>query len=216
MRRQILSSLAFAVVAALPVQAQLGKQQGLLEPNVTADTTLLKLPGMTAPLVQTLKDARPILSVTTLDSILGAASLTKPQRTTLYGKMFVHVDVNRGTDAEFLLIPGVDANKLKALKAGRPWKTFDQFRTELTKATNADEAARLEQYVFIPIELNTFTPEIMDTFAGIGVGTRQWKREFAEYRPWTSMEQFEREIGKYVRSNPKELKRLERYVIINK
>ena len=216
MRSRTISSLVFATVVALPLEAQLGKQQGLLEPNVTADTTLLKLPGMTAPLVQTLKDARPILSATSLDSLLAAASLTKQQRTTLYGKMFVHVDLNRGTDAEFLLIPGVDANKVKALKAGRPWKTFEQFRTEMTKASSADEAARLEQYVFIPVDLNTFTPEIMDTFASIGVGTRQWKREFAEYRPWTSMEQFQREIGKYVRSNPKELKRLERYVIINK
>ena len=56
----------------------------------------------------------------------------------------------------------------------------------------------------------------MDSFASIGVGTRQWKREFAEYRPWASMEQFEREISKYLRSRPQELKRLERYVIINK
>jgi hypothetical protein len=55
----------------------------------------------------------------------------------------------------------------------------------------------------------------MDSFASIGVGTRQWKREFAEYRPWTSMEQFRREISKYLRSRPQELKRLERYVIIN-
>ncbi|MEO8000167.1 MAG: hypothetical protein ABI852_22145, partial [Gemmatimonadaceae bacterium] len=76
--------------------------------------------------------------------------------------------------------------------------------------------ASTEQYVFIPIELNTWTAPIMDSFASIGVGTRQWKREFEEYRPWTSMEQFEREIGKYVRSKPGELKRLERYVIINK
>jgi hypothetical protein len=207
---------ALLVTGVRPSSAQLGRQQGLLEPNVTADTTLLKLPGMTAALVQTLKDARPILSATALDSLLAAASLTKPQRTALYGKMFVHVDLNRGSDAEFMLIPGVDAAKLKALKSNRPWKSFEQFKTEMTKAVGADEAARLEQYVFIPIDLNTFTPEIMDTFASIGVGTRQWKREFAEYRPWTSMEQFEREIGKYLRANPKELKRLERYVIINK
>lgn len=52
--------------------------------------------------------------------------------------------------------------------------------------------ARIEQYLFIPIELNTWTDDIMDSFASIGVGTRQWKREFSEYRPWTSMEQFER------------------------
>ena len=41
-----------------------------------------------------------------------------------------------------------------------------------------------------------------------------WKREFDEYRPWTSMEQFDREIGKYLRGRPTELARLRRYVII--
>ncbi len=37
-------------------------------------------------------------------------------------------------------------------------------------------------------------------------------REFKKYRPYTSMAQFRREIGKYV--NEKELARLERYVTI--
>src|SRR5262249_34472264 len=96
----------------------------------------------------------------------------------------------------------------------RPWKTFAQFQTEVGKATGPAEAARLEQYLFIPINLNTFTEDIMDTFLSIGVGTTRWKHEFEEYRPWTSMAQFDREIGKYVRNNPSELKRLARYVII--
>ena len=214
--RTAVQAAAFIAFAALPAVAQLGRQQGLVEPNVAPDSTLLRLPHVTADVAQALKDAKPILSVVTLDSILAAKGLTKAQRTELYGKAFVHVDVNRGTDAELLLIPGVDAAKLRAVKSGRPWKSFDQFTAELTKSTNATEAARLEQYLFIPIDLNTFTPEIMDTFASIGVGTRQWKREFAEYRPWTSQEQFEREIGKYVRNRPTEVKRLWRYVIINK
>ncbi len=206
---------AISLAASTPASAQLGRQQGLLEPNVAADSTMLALPRMNADIVQALKTARPILSVVALDSILGTKTLTRPQRTELYAKMFVHVDVNRGTDAEFMLIPGVDANKLRALKAGRPWKTFEQFQTEIAKSTSAAEATRLEQYLFIPIELNTFTVPIMDTFASIGVGTTRWKREFAEYRPWTSKEQFDREIGKYVRANPTEVQRLWRYVIIN-
>ena len=126
----------------------------------------------------------------------------------------MHVDLNRGSDAELMLIPGVDAKKVTALKSQRPWSSFEQFQTAIAKATSATEATRLEQYVFIPVELNTFTDPIMDTFASIGVGTRQWKREFAEYRPWTSMEQFDRHISKYLRSRPTELKRLARYVII--
>lgn len=204
-------ALTFLPAAA---SAQLGKQAGLVEPNVAADSTMATLPHMNAALVQSLKDARPILSVVALDSMLAAAKLTPAQRTEFYRKAFVHVDINRGSDAELKLIPGVDAKALAALKAGRPWKTFEQFSASVGKATSATEATRLEQYVFIPIELNTFTEAIMDSFASIGVGTRQWKREFAEYRPWTSMEQFNREIGKYVRARPKELGRLARYVII--
>jgi DNA uptake protein ComE-like DNA-binding protein len=206
---------AMIVGMAGSASAQLGRQQGLVEPNVAADSTLLALPNMNEATVEALKGAKPLLSIVDVDGILTSKGLSKPQRTDLYGKMFVHVDVNRGSDAEFLLIPGVDANKLAAIKAGRPWKSFDQFEAIFGKSTSAAEAARVEQYLFIPIELNTWTDPIMDSFASIGVGTRQWKREFAEYRPWTSMAQFEREISKYLRSRPQELKRLERYVIIN-
>src|SRR5215211_1134489 len=94
------------VLLASTASAQLGRQRGLVEPNIAADSTLLKLPYMNAAIVQAIKDARPILSVVTLDSILAGKSLSKPQRDSLYRHMFVHVDLNRGTDAEFLLIPG--------------------------------------------------------------------------------------------------------------
>jgi DNA uptake protein ComE-like DNA-binding protein len=207
------AAIVFAAVSSA-AHAQLGRQQGLLDPNVAADSALAALPGMTAMHAQALRDARPLLSIVTVDSMLNAHGVTKAQRTTLYGKMFLHVDINRGPDAELMLIPGMDAKKLAAIKAGRPWKSFADYTTAMTAASNAAEAARIEQYLFIPIDLNTFTNDIMDTFASIGVGTTRWKREFAEYRPWTSKEQFEREIGKYVRNNPKEVQRLWRYVII--
>jgi hypothetical protein len=215
-RVRVVAALAFTVALSSSASAQLGRQQGLVEPNVATDSAMLAVPHMNSALVEALKDARPILSATVLDSIIGSKAITKPQRTETYARMFVHVDINRGTDAEFLLIPGVDAATLNVIKAGRPWKTFADVHAALGKTRNATEVARIEQYLFIPIDLNTWTEEIMDSFASIGVGTRQWKREFKEYQPWTSMEQFEREIGKYLRSRPSELKRLERYVIINK
>ena len=40
------------------------------------------------------------------------------------------------------------------------------------------------------MELNTFADSMMVTFASIGVGTPRWIREFKEYRPWKSQEQF--------------------------
>lgn len=41
---------------------------------------------------------------------------------------------------------------------------------------------------------------------------KRMAREFAEYRPWKSHAQFEKEIGKYV--DAREVKRLWRYVVI--
>src|ERR1044071_366652 len=196
-----------------PAAAQLGKQQGLVEPNVAADSQFQRL-KLSEQAVKMIGEAKPILSAVALDSVLNAAGMNAGQRKQLYKNMFVHVDLNRGTDAEFKLIPGMNHKTLGAIKAGRPWATFEAFEAAMGKSMKADEVASLEQYLFIPIELNSFTEPLMDTFLPIGIGTRRWKREFAEYRPWTSEAQFRREIGKYVRANPKEVDRLWRYVII--
>ena len=215
-RISALAGIALLALSSSVAGAQLGRQQGLVEPNVAPDSAILALPHVTAALLDGIKKSRPILSAVVLDSIATANSLDKAQRTTLYGKMCVQVDLNRGTDDELMLIPGMTQARVDAIKAGRPWKSFDQFQTAMGKVATAAEVARTEQYLFIPIELNTWTDPIMDSFASIGVGTPRWKREFAEYRPWTSMEQFDREISKYLRSRPQELKRLARYVYIEK
>ena len=200
---------------ALPATAQLGGQQNhLVEPNIATDSAMTAA-GLSAHAVHLLKEARPVLSVVAFDSILGVAGMSKAQRTALFPTVFVHVDLNRGTDAELMLVPGMNAARLAAIKAGRPFANFDAFNAAMQKTTmSATDAKSLERYFFIPIDLNTFTEPLMDTFASIGVGTRRWKHEFAEYRPWTSEAQFRREIGKYVRANPKEVDRLWRYVII--
>jgi DNA uptake protein ComE-like DNA-binding protein len=72
------------------------------------------------------------------------------------------------------------------------------------------ELARLEQYVFVPINLNTASDEDILSIPGLG---KRMLHEFKEYRPYKSIEQFRREIGKYV--NEKEVARLERYVTLN-
>ncbi len=75
---------------------------------------------------------------------------------------------------------------------------------------DSTEVARLEQYVFVPINLNTAADSVILTIPGVGA---RMLREFKEYRPWTSFEQFRREIGKYV--DAREVAWLERYVTIN-
>ena len=92
----------------------------------------------------------------------------------------------------------------------RPYDGLARFRREIGKYVNAEEVARLEQYVFVPINLNTASDE--DILSIPGVGPRML-REFKEYRPYPNIEKFRREIGKYV--NAREVARFERYVTVN-
>jgi DNA uptake protein ComE-like DNA-binding protein len=74
---------------------------------------------------------------------------------------------------------------------------------------NAQEVARLAQYAFIPLNLNTATDAEILTIPGVG---NRMLHEFKEYRPWKTTAQFDKEIGKYV--DAKEVRRLARYVAI--
>ena len=152
MSRFIVGAATLLLTVASTAEAQLGRQRDrLVEPNIAADSTLLALPYLTPTVVEAIKAARPILSVVTLDSILTAQRLTKPQRDSLYRRMFVHVDLNRGTDAEFLLIPGAGPRMLREFKEYRPWTSYAQFEREIGKYVrrNPTEVARLWRYAII-------------------------------------------------------------------
>jgi len=198
-----------ALVAALPVlvTAQVGKTTHL-DPNRASEAELAALPGMTAALAKTVIAARPHLSMTALDALLGA-SLSREQRTALYEKMFVHINLNNTTREEILLIPRSGPRVVREFQEYAPYKALAVFRREMGKYWDAAEVARLESYVFVPIDLNTASDE--DILSIPGAGPRVL-REFKEYRPYRSMEQFRREMGKYW--DAKEVSRLERYVVI--
>jgi len=61
----------------------------------------------------------------------------------------------------------------------------------------------------VPININTATDAQILSIPGVGP---RMLREFKEYRPYTSIEQFRREIGKYV--DKAEVARLEQYIVI--
>jgi DNA uptake protein ComE-like DNA-binding protein len=199
--------LAVVLACASNARAQVAK--GLIDPNIAADKDLSALPHMTPALVKELMAARPFTSVTDLHAFLLGQKLTAQQAAELYGKAFVHVNLNTGTREEILLIPGAGTRMAREFAEYRPWKTWAQFDKEIAKYVGQAETDRLKQYVFIPINLNTASDE--DILSIPGAGPRM-VREFKEYRPWKTKEQFDKEIGKYV--GPKETARLWRYVVI--
>ena len=190
-------------------QAQVGRSEGLVNPDLANEKELLSLPHMNATLVKDIMERRPFLKMSDLNSFL-APSLRKEQLTELYGKMFVQINLNTATQEEILLIPGVGKRMLHEFEEYRPYKTLAQFRKEIGKYVDQKELARLEQYVFVPINLNTASEEDILSIPGMG---KRMLREFKEYRPYKNIEQFRKEIGKYV--DKKEVARRERYVTLN-
>jgi DNA uptake protein ComE-like DNA-binding protein len=200
--------VVLAFTSGSPLIGQVGKGT-ILDANTAVEKDLLGLPNMTPAIVKGLLEKRPFGSVVELNAFLTSQSLTPAQVTEFYGKAFVHVNLNTGTPEEILLIPGAGKRMVREFAEYRPWKTWAQFDKEIGKYVGQPETDRLKQYVFIPVNLNTATDE--DILSIPGAGARM-VREFKEYRPWKTKEQFDKEIGKYV--GAKETARLWRYVVI--
>jgi DNA uptake protein ComE-like DNA-binding protein len=211
MNRLIFYAVMVVVALILPasVQGQAGRRGEVLDANTASEKELLSVPGVTPALAKDLLARRPFLTVTELDSLLGA-SLSPEQRRDLYRRVFVQINLNTASDAEILLIPGLGNRMLGEFKEYRPYRALAQFRREIGKYVDDKELARLEQYVFVPINLNTASDADILSIPGVG---QRMLREFKEYRPYKAMQQFRREIGKYV--DDKEVARLERYVTLN-
>jgi DNA uptake protein ComE-like DNA-binding protein len=198
------------VCASVPgAHAQVGKSQGLADVNTISEPELLKLPHMTPSTVKAIVAARPFHSIVDLNKLLLAQKLTQEQATAFYEKAFVHINLNTATAEEILLIPRAGKRMAHEFEEYRPWKTWAQFDKEIGKYVGAQETARLAQYGFIPINLNTATDADILTIPGVG---KRMLHEFKEYRPWKTPAQFDKEIGKYV--DDKEVQRLKRYVVI--
>lgn len=208
-RKLLLGAIAFMALALGQwdsSHSQVGQSQ-LANPDLAQEKDLLALPHLNAALVKNILDQRPFLRTGDLHAVL-SKTLTKEQLTELYGKMFVTLNLNSASDDEIMLIPGASSRLVKEFRAGRPYTSLTQFRANMAKSMDAKELARVEQYVFVPVNINNASDDDVLSIPGAG---RRMVREFKEYRPWVSFEQFRKEIGKYV--DKKEVARLEKYVI---
>ncbi len=212
--RASLRPLALAALAALLVlprtaAAQVGaNRDGVLNPNLASAEEMAALPGLDAATAQAIVDARPHLGMLAFHQFLNG-KLGEGDRSALYERLFLPIDLNDTSREEILLVPGVGDRMAREFEEYRPYAHLAEFNREIGKYVDDEEVARLAQYVFVPVDLNSATDE--DILSIPGVGSRML-REFKEYRPYTAMEQFQREIGKYVDEG--EVARMQRYVEI--
>jgi len=199
----------WAGILVVPASAQVGKSVGLADVNTISQADLLNVPHMNPQIADAILAARPFDSITQLHELLLSHKLSAEQAAEVYAKVFVHINLNTATREEILLIPGAGKKMAREFDEYRPWKSFKQFDKEIGKYVGPDETARLAQYCFIPINLNTASDEDILSIPGVGP---KLLAEFKEYRPYQSLKQFERAIGKYV--DEKEVRRLARYVTV--
>jgi len=119
------------------------------------------------------------------------------------------LDPNEASRDELLSVPGMNDALADAVIAGRPYA--DMVGVDRVLAGSLDEAQRDTVYTRLwkPLDLNAASAEEILLIPGVG---NRMQHEFEEYRPYRGIEQFRREIGKYV--DEAEVARLERYVTL--
>ncbi|HTK34422.1 MAG TPA: helix-hairpin-helix domain-containing protein [Caulobacteraceae bacterium] len=120
-----------------------------------------------------------------------------------------HLNPNTATAAQLRAAPGSNAALADAIVKARPFKS----QADLLKVVNGKvpeaELPAFYAAVFVPLDLNSATPEEIMTVPGM---SRRMVHEFQEYRPYKDIAQFDREIGKYVDAG--EVARLRSYVTL--
>jgi DNA uptake protein ComE-like DNA-binding protein len=202
--------LVLASLGGSPAFAQVGKSLGVVDANTASEKDLLAAPHMTPAIVKGLIEKRPFNSITDLNAYLLSQKLTQEQATAFYSKAFVHINLNTATAAEIMLVPNAGKRMAHEFEEYRPWRNYAQFEKEIGKYVGAEKTAQLAQYTFIPVKLNTATDADILSIPGAG---QRMVREFKEYRPWKTKEQFIKEIGKYV--GARDAERMWRYVTID-
>lgn len=119
------------------------------------------------------------------------------------------VDANAASADELGGALALSAGAVEAILAGRPYARPSEFHSALSAAVGDEEARRAYETVWVPLDLNDASRDEIMLIPGM---SDRMAYEFEEYRPWVDMDQFRREIGKYVDGD--EVGRLERYVTI--
>lgn len=194
--------------AAAPEVANAEASSGVLNPNLASKEELMTVAGLNETQVDQIIAGRPHLNGADFAKWLKDLVSEEDYEATA-SRLFLPMNLNTTDEDDFKLVPGVGNKMAHEFEEYRPYTSVEQFRREIGKYVDEQQVLAYEQFVFVPLNLNDTPEEQFKMIPGVG---DKMAHEFEEYRPYSSMEQFRREIGKYVDEN--EVARLERYVTL--
>jgi len=190
---KVLCAVAVIAAAVSVPSAQVGKTQGVADINTMPEAAVTALPGVTPAIAKALLAKRPFASITELNAFLLSQGLTQEQANAVYGKAFVHINLNTATNEEILLVPGAGRRMAREFPEYRPWRTYAQFDKEIGKYVGAEATAKLAQYTFIPMNANTAADNDLMTVPG---ATQAWADAVKKGRPYKTAADLEKTAGK--------------------
>ena len=120
------------------------------------------------------------------------------------------LDPNDASGEDLAAVAGMTPEAVAAIETGRPFARMADVHAALAGVVGERAALGMYGTLWLPIDLNDATRDEILLIPDLGA---RMAHEFEEYRPYTDMDQFRREIGKYV--DEAEVARLERYVTLD-
>ena len=99
------------------------------------------------------------------------------------------LNINLANESDLVSL-GLSSDLVNDILANQPFLNFSNFILLLDGNKNEE----LFRKVFLPLNLNTANESDFHMIPGVG---KKMAHEFVEYRPYSSIEEFKREIGKY-------------------
>ena len=119
------------------------------------------------------------------------------------------LDANTATAEQLAGANGVSPELAKAIVAGRPYATVVDLNAKLRETLSQEATGAVLENVFVPVNLNSASREEIELIPSM---SSRMVGEFLEYRPYEDMNEFNREIGKYV--DEAEVARFRNYVTL--
>jgi DNA uptake protein ComE-like DNA-binding protein len=136
---------AGATTTAADTSANAG---AMVDPDAATQPQLVAA-GLDSAAAAAIVAGRPYSDMTAVDRVLAGRNMSVEQRRAVYARLWKPIDLNKASDQEILLIPGIGNRMLREFKEYRPYTSIEQFRREMGKYVDDAEVARLEKYVSI-------------------------------------------------------------------
>lgn len=152
-----------------------------------------------------------LIAFLTLSSLLaGCGSEAEPPSLTF--PTVPLIDPNTASEAELSAVPGLSDAAVAAIVAGRPFSSPSALHAVIGDGLSEDDQWAIYNALFIKVGLNTGAEDDYKLIPST-LSPGKLAHEFEEYRPYESMDQFQREMAKYV--SEEEVAYLTRYVTLD-